>query len=66
MQSKKLHIKTIGCQMNVYDTEQIAAVLAPLGYQLTVAVESADMVIVNTCTIREKAVSYTHLRAHET
>jgi len=55
MQSKKLHIKTIGCQMNVYDTEQIAAVLAPLGYQLTVAVESADMVIVNTCTIREKA-----------
>jgi tRNA-2-methylthio-N6-dimethylallyladenosine synthase len=55
MQTKKLHINTIGCQMNVYDTEQIAGVLAPLGYRLTSDVESADLVIVNTCTIREKA-----------
>lgn len=55
MKSKLLHISTIGCQMNVYDANQIAGVLAPLGYTGTDAIESADMVIVNTCTIREKA-----------
>ena len=55
MKSKLLHINTIGCQMNVYDANQIAGVLAPLGYTGTAAIESADMVIVNTCTIREKA-----------
>ncbi|MBR9987851.1 MAG: tRNA (N6-isopentenyl adenosine(37)-C2)-methylthiotransferase MiaB [Desulfosarcina sp.] len=55
MTSKLLHISTIGCQMNVYDANQIAGVLAPLGYTGTDAIESADMVIVNTCTIREKA-----------
>ncbi len=55
MKSKLLYIGTIGCQMNVYDTNQIAGVLAPMGYIGTEAIESADMVIVNTCTIREKA-----------
>ena len=55
MRSKRLHMRTIGCQMNVYDANQIAAVLAPLGYTGADAIESADMVIVNTCTIREKA-----------
>ena len=55
MKSKLLHINTIGCQMNVYDANQISAVLAPLGYTGTNAIETADMVIVNTCTIREKA-----------
>ena len=55
MKSKLLHINTIGCQMNVYDANQIAGVLAPLGYTGTDAIETADMVIVNTCTIREKA-----------
>ena len=55
MKSKLLHISTIGCQMNVYDANQIAGVLAPLGYTGADAIESADMVIVNTCTIREKA-----------
>lgn len=55
MKSKLLHISTIGCQMNVYDANQIAGVLAPLGYTGTDAIESADLVIVNTCTIREKA-----------
>jgi len=55
MTSKLLHISTIGCQMNVYDANQIAGVLAPLGYTGTEAIESADLVIVNTCTIREKA-----------
>ncbi len=55
MKSKLLHISTIGCQMNVYDANQIAGVLAPLGYTGTETIEMADMVIVNTCTIREKA-----------
>jgi len=55
MKSKLLHINTIGCQMNVYDANQIAGVLAPLGYTGTDDIEAADMVVVNTCTIREKA-----------
>ena len=55
MKSKLLHISTIGCQMNVYDANQIAGVLAPMGYTGTDDIETADMVVVNTCTIREKA-----------
>jgi tRNA-2-methylthio-N6-dimethylallyladenosine synthase len=53
--AKRIHISTIGCQMNVYDANQIAGVLAPLGYTGTDDIESADLVVVNTCTIREKA-----------
>jgi len=52
---KKLHIKTYGCQMNVYDSARMADLLAPLGYAPVEDVETADMVIVNTCHIREKA-----------
>ncbi len=52
---KKLFIKTFGCQMNVYDSEQMADLLMPCGYMPTDAVEDADMVILNTCHIREKA-----------
>ncbi len=53
--SKKLHIKTYGCQMNVYDSERMADILAPLGYAAGDGPEDADMVILNTCHIREKA-----------
>jgi len=53
--TKKLHIKTYGCQMNVYDSGRMADVLAPLGYTQTDAPDDADMVILNTCHIREKA-----------
>ncbi|MEO3434855.1 tRNA (N6-isopentenyl adenosine(37)-C2)-methylthiotransferase MiaB [Inquilinus sp. CAU 1745] len=53
--TKKLFIKTYGCQMNVYDSARMADVLAPLGYVATPAPEDADMVILNTCHIREKA-----------
>jgi tRNA-2-methylthio-N6-dimethylallyladenosine synthase len=53
--AKKLFIKTYGCQMNVYDSARMADALAPLGYAPTGSVESADMVILNTCHIREKA-----------
>ncbi len=52
---KKLHIKTYGCQMNVYDSARMAEVLAPLGYAPSDSAEDADMVILNTCHIREKA-----------
>ena len=52
---KKLFIKTYGCQMNVYDSDRMSDVLAPLGYVPHHAPEDADMVILNTCHIREKA-----------
>ncbi|MDE1939071.1 MAG: tRNA (N6-isopentenyl adenosine(37)-C2)-methylthiotransferase MiaB [Alphaproteobacteria bacterium] len=52
---KKLFIKTYGCQMNVYDSARMADLLAPLGYGPTDVPEDADMVILNTCHIREKA-----------
>jgi tRNA-2-methylthio-N6-dimethylallyladenosine synthase len=52
---KRLFIKTYGCQMNVYDSARMTDLLAPLGYGLTEAPEDADMVILNTCHIREKA-----------
>ncbi len=53
--AKKLFIKTHGCQMNVYDSARMADVLAPLGYARTETPDDADMVIINTCHIREKA-----------
>jgi tRNA-2-methylthio-N6-dimethylallyladenosine synthase len=52
---KKLHIKTFGCQMNAYDSERMAEALQPAGFQLTDDVADADLVILNTCHIREKA-----------
>ncbi len=53
--AKKLFIKTYGCQMNVYDSARMAEILAPLGYAPGENPEDADMVILNTCHIREKA-----------
>ncbi len=53
--AKNLFIKTFGCQMNVYDSARMADVLAPLGYRLIEGPEDADLVILNTCHIREKA-----------
>ena len=52
---KRLYIRTYGCQMNVYDSERMADVLAPLGYAMTERPEDADLVVLNTCHIREKA-----------
>lgn len=52
---KKLYIETYGCQMNVYDSGRIADLLAPLGYAPAARAEDADLVILNTCHIREKA-----------
>jgi tRNA-2-methylthio-N6-dimethylallyladenosine synthase len=52
---KKVFVKSYGCQMNVYDAERMADVLATEGYSETKAMEEADLVILNTCHIREKA-----------
>jgi tRNA-2-methylthio-N6-dimethylallyladenosine synthase len=52
---KKLFVKTYGCQMNAYDSARMADLLAPLGYAAADGPEGADMVILNTCHIRERA-----------
>jgi tRNA-2-methylthio-N6-dimethylallyladenosine synthase len=52
---KKLFIKTYGCQMNVYDSERMAEAMGAEGYVLTDVADDADMVLLNTCHIREKA-----------
>ncbi len=53
--SRKLHILTWGCQMNEYDSARMADLLAPLGYGICPSPDEADLVILNTCHIREKA-----------
>ena len=52
---KSVYIKTYGCQMNVYDSARMADVLAPCGYRPADAPEDADLIVLNTCHIREKA-----------
>jgi len=52
---KKLHVKTYGCQMNVYDSIRMAELMAEEGYVETGDVDDADLVVLNTCNIREKA-----------
>ncbi len=52
---RKLFIRTYGCQMNVYDSQRMADVLRPHGYEATDTAADADLVILNTCHIREKA-----------
>ena len=56
MASKKIFIKSYGCQMNVYDSNRINNLFEPRGYTKTENVEEADIVVLNTCHIREKAV----------
>jgi tRNA-2-methylthio-N6-dimethylallyladenosine synthase len=53
---RKVHVKSFGCQMNVYDSHRMADTLAPAGYTETADPADADLVILNTCNIREKAV----------
>ncbi|SOE17878.1 tRNA-i(6)A37 thiotransferase enzyme MiaB [Hoeflea halophila] len=54
-QSRKVFVKTYGCQMNVYDSERMGDALTRDGYQSVDTVEAADLVLINTCHIREKA-----------
>ena len=53
--AKKLYIQTYGCQMNVYDSARMADVMAAAGYQMVDTADEADLIILNTCHIREKA-----------
>ncbi|PSL19800.1 tRNA (N6-isopentenyl adenosine(37)-C2)-methylthiotransferase MiaB [Shimia abyssi] len=53
--TKKLYIKTYGCQMNVYDSERMAEAMGGAGYETTDTPDNADMILLNTCHIREKA-----------
>src|SRR4030042_1118745 len=55
LEKKQLYIQTFGCQMNVQDSEKMAALLQDSGYETTDDPEGADLIIVNTCSIREKA-----------
>ncbi len=55
MKTKKIYINTMGCQMNVYDSDNFLKSLRPLGYEPTEVIESADIIILNTCSVREKA-----------
>ena len=52
---RKAYVKTYGCQMNVYDSERMQSILVEQGYQQTDSPESADLILLNTCHIREKA-----------
>ncbi len=52
---KKLYLQTYGCQMNQYDSERIAQLMGGTGYQLTERIETADLVLLNTCSVRDKA-----------
>ena len=51
----KVYIETFGCQMNVADTERAATGLRKAGYELTASAETADVVLFNTCSVRERA-----------
>jgi len=53
--ARRVFIKSYGCQMNVYDSERMADILAPLGYRAAETPDDADLVVLNTCHIREKA-----------
>jgi len=53
---RKVHVKSFGCQMNVYDSNRMADSLADAGFSETAQAADADLVILNTCNIREKAV----------
>ena len=50
---KRFYLKTMGCQMNDHDSEVITGILLSLGYQRTEAVEDADLILYNTCCVRE-------------
>ena len=53
--TKKLYIESYGCQMNFSDSEIVASILSKVGYNTTDTVDDADLVLINTCSVREKA-----------
>jgi len=65
MQERKLYIETYGCQMNVVDSEVVAAILQQHNYQVTDNLDEADLVLVNTCSIRDNAEQKVRTRIRE-
>ena len=63
--STRVYIETFGCQMNVIDTERAATGLRKAGYELCASAETADVVLFNTCSVRERAVQKVHTRIGE-
>ena len=53
--SKNIFVKSYGCQMNIYDSNRIKNFFQPKGYTETLSIEKADLIVLNTCHIREKA-----------
>ena len=62
MNKKRFYIETYGCQMNVYDSELVGGQLEKLGYISTNSLEEAELIFLNTCSIREKAEETVHNR----
>ena len=60
MNKNKYYIETYGCQMNVYDSQLVGGQLEKLGYRSTTKLDSADLIFLNTCSIREKAEETVH------
>src|SRR5919112_4291762 len=65
MSKLSVHIETFGCQMNVSDSERVATGLRAGGFELTDAADSADVILLNTCSIREKAEQKVFRRVDE-
>src|ERR1044072_238390 len=65
MSKLSVHIEPFGCQMNVSDSERVATKLSANGFELTDAADSADVILLNTCSIREKAEQKGFRRASE-
>ena len=63
--SSSVYIETLGCQMNVADTERAATRLRAAGYELTDAPDSAEVIIFNTCSVRERAAQKVYTRIGE-
>ena len=62
--ARKACIETFGCQMNVHDSERVAGLLEQAGYELTADVADADLLVVNTCSVRERAEEKLFARLH--
>src|SRR5690348_11946961 len=62
---KKVYLETFGCQMNVSDSERVATSLQSNGYEITSDENSADIVLINTCSVREKAEHKLYTRVGE-
>ncbi len=62
---KKVYLETFGCQMNVSDSERVATTLAKKGYEMTLRENEADVVLINTCSVREKAEQKLYTRVGE-